>query len=223
MKILLVADEPSKALWDFYDAQRTEGVDLILSAGDLSASYLEFLVTMVNCPLLYVRGNHDDIFSIYPPDGCTCIEDTIYKFKGIRIMGIGGSMRYRDGKNMFTEDQMRKRVRKMDLAAMRTHGFDILLTHAPAKGHGDLQDLPHIGFECFNELLEKWKPQYMIHGHVHQSYGHFTREQMHPSGAKIINAFGYTMLELPDPVEEVEQVSRLASIRLTLKSKFRKA
>ena len=59
MKILTIADEESKSLWDYYDPERLSGVDLILSAGDLSPTYLEFLVTLTNCPLLYVRGNHD--------------------------------------------------------------------------------------------------------------------------------------------------------------------
>ena len=32
--------------------------------------------------------------------------------------------------------------------------FDILLTHAPCRGYGDMEDLPHRGFECFNDLLK---------------------------------------------------------------------
>ena len=44
MRILVVADEESKALWDFYDRSRTEGIDLIISCGDLHPDYLQFLV-----------------------------------------------------------------------------------------------------------------------------------------------------------------------------------
>ncbi|HVH54112.1 MAG TPA: metallophosphoesterase, partial [Actinomycetota bacterium] len=33
--------------------------DLVLSAGDLPFDYLEYLVTVLNVPLLYVPGNHD--------------------------------------------------------------------------------------------------------------------------------------------------------------------
>ena len=50
------------------------------------------------------------------------------------------------------------------------NGFDILVTHSPARGYGDLDDLPHMGFACFNSLLEKWKPKYMFYGHVHANY-----------------------------------------------------
>ena len=77
MNILLLADEPSKSLWDFYDETKLKGVDLILSAGDLPPAYLSFLVTFSNCPLLYVHGNHDDIYDVKPPEGCICIDDQI--------------------------------------------------------------------------------------------------------------------------------------------------
>ena len=46
MKILAIADEESRYLWDFYEKEKLEGIDLILSAGDLSPDYLSFLVTM---------------------------------------------------------------------------------------------------------------------------------------------------------------------------------
>ena len=59
MKILLIADKESKILWDYFDPERLEGVELILSAGDLKSSYLEFLVTMLNIPLLCIYGKHD--------------------------------------------------------------------------------------------------------------------------------------------------------------------
>ena len=36
MKILLLADEESKYLWDYFDKSKVEGIDLIISCGDLS-------------------------------------------------------------------------------------------------------------------------------------------------------------------------------------------
>ena len=47
MKILVIADEEEKGLWDFYDRERTRGVDLIISCGDLNHHFLVFLVTIV--------------------------------------------------------------------------------------------------------------------------------------------------------------------------------
>ena len=57
MRILAVSDEECPALWDHYRPGRLDGYDLIVSAGDLKADYLSFLVTMAHAPLLYVRGN----------------------------------------------------------------------------------------------------------------------------------------------------------------------
>ena len=145
MRVLIVADEEAKALWDYYDPARVEGVELILSCGDLNSRYLEFLVTMVNCPLLYVHGNHDSRYDRQPPEGCIDIEDRIVNYKGLRILGLGGSMRYKEGPHMYTEGQMYRRVLTAGMKSTFTNGFDILLTHAPARGWRDLEDLPHRG------------------------------------------------------------------------------
>lgn len=57
MKILLVADKIHKALYDYFEPERWQDIDLIISAGDLSSGYLQFLVTMIKgAPLFYVRG-----------------------------------------------------------------------------------------------------------------------------------------------------------------------
>ena len=73
MKILLVSDEECLYLWDYYRPGRLDGIDLILSCGDLNAEYLSFLVTMGRAPVLYVHGNHDGGYDKHPPEGCTYI------------------------------------------------------------------------------------------------------------------------------------------------------
>ena len=191
MNILAIADVEERCLWECFRKERFEDVDLILSAGDLDPDYLEFLVTVINKPLVYVRGNHDDRYARHAPGGCICVEDSVYVYRGIRIAGLGGSMRYRDGANMYTEREMAKRMRKLSRKIALVDGCDILLTHAPVAGMGDL--------ECFNAALESWGPDYMIHGHVHQSYGpNFQRERQHPCGTKIVNACGYTKIEIDE-------------------------
>ena len=77
MKLLLVSDEESAFLWDYFQPGTLDGIDLILSCGDLKADYLSFLVTMARCPVLYVHGNHDAHYSQNPPEGCDCIDDRI--------------------------------------------------------------------------------------------------------------------------------------------------
>ena len=100
MKLLLLADKESPYLWDHYRPGRLKEYDLMLSCGDLKASYLRFLVTMGRVPLLYVHGNHDLRYKTDPPEGCDCVEDKLVVVNGLRILGMGGSAFY-GGKEHF--------------------------------------------------------------------------------------------------------------------------
>ena len=146
MRILAVSDVESRYFYDFYTPGKLDEFDLILASGDLKREYLEFLVTMANKPLLYVRGNHDDGFKDNPPEGCICVDGKLYVYKGIRILGLGGSFRYRPGENLYAERQMRRRILRLLPWIWWHRGFDILLTHAPARGLGDLDTRAHRGF-----------------------------------------------------------------------------
>ena len=198
MKILIVADEPSRKIWDYFEPHMLDKYDLILSAGDLSPHYLQFLVTMSHAPLYYVHGNHDTRYETDPPDGCICIEDKIVTFRGLRILGLGGSMRYKPGPCMYTEKEMRRRVRRLWFPLLKNHGFDMLLTHAPAEGLNDSEDLPHHGFGIFRELLDKYKPAYFVHGHMHKSYGGpYKKDDMYGE-THVINGYVTYELDIPD-------------------------
>lgn len=191
MKILAIADVESAYFWDHYDRKKFADIDLILSAGDLDPDYLSFLVTLSHAPVLYVHGNHDEFYDEKPPEGCICIDDKIYNYNGIRIFGLGGSMKYRDGNYQYTQKQMRRRVQRRKFALWYNRGFDILLTHAPAKNVNDSTDLAHQGFQTFCDLMEKYKPDYFIHGHVHKTYSNsFVRFDQYMD-TTVINAYEY--------------------------------
>lgn len=193
MKLLLISDMTSPLLYDHLNPDQFKDIDLILSAGDLSAKYLTFLTTALKKPLLYVHGNHDHHYEKNPPVGCICIEDKVYDFKGLRIAGIGGCMAYRGGLFQYTEKAMVKRIKKNKKAFKS--GFDILLTHSPAFSLGDGDDLAHIGFKVFHTLLEQYKPKYMIHGHQHLNYKNTERMLIHKD-TTIINAYNYYILDV---------------------------
>lgn len=190
MKILLIADEESRSLWDYWDKSKTDGIDLILSCGDLNSEYLSFLATMTNADVLYVHGNHDENYLQKSPEGCICVDDKIINYNGIRIFGLGGSIRYGNGNFQFTEKEMQRR-----LSLLKNKGFDILLTHAPAGNINDMYDLTHKGFECFNKLIRKYNPKFFIHGHVHRTYGNFRRTQT-VGETTIVNAFEKYIIEI---------------------------
>ena len=196
MRILAVADVESRYYYDWYAPGRLAGFDLILSCGDLSREYLEFLVTMAGCPLLYVPGNHDEAFAKAPPEGCVCLDGRLYIHEGVRFLGLGGSYRYRQGTYMYTEREMARRVRRMWPAIARAGGFDVLVTHAPARHLNDMDTMSHRGFQCFGDLLDRYEPRLFVHGHIHQNYGMHVPRRTERGATTVINAWEHYVLEL---------------------------
>ena len=177
MRILVLADVESKYLWDYFEKEKLDGIDLILSCGDLKPQYLSFLASFSKVPILYVHGNHDDCYEIAPPDGCICIENKIYVYRGVRIMGLGGSIRYNNGKNQYTQAQMKQRVRTM-------------------AGVNDGEDHVHKGFDAFVDILDEYQPKYFIHGHVHKSYSNgFKREDKYKNTV-VINGYDRYIIDV---------------------------
>lgn len=197
MKLLVISDTPDRGLWDYFSKEKLRGADAIISCGDLPASYLTFLVTLANRPLFYVHGNHDFKYAQQPPEGCECIDGRIVEFMGYRILGLGGSMRYSGGPHQYTERQMKRRIDKVG-RALKRDGVDILVTHAPAQGLGDLEDLCHQGFSCFNELMDRFRPQYHLYGHVHLEYVPGWPRVRQYGDTAVVNAFQKQFIELPD-------------------------
>lgn len=196
MKLLLISDKKCPFLWDYYSPGKLDGVDLILSCGDLEANYLSFLVTMARCPLLYVRGNHDTSYAVTPPEGCDCVEDTVFLYKGLRILGMGGSSKYSGDVNQYTERQMAWRLLKAERKIRKLGGIDVMLTHVAPRNYGDAEDYAHRGFEAFLPFLDKWQPQYLIHGHVHMNYGYDIPRKICYKNTTIINAYERYVLEI---------------------------
>lgn len=219
MKILAISDEECPAFWEYYTPGRLDGYDLILSCGDLNPKYLSFLVTMAKCPVLYVHGNHDTRYAQHPPEGCDCIDDHIVLYNGLRILGLGGCRRYHPGPHQYSEKEMRRRIARLRWLLWRLGGVDIVVTHAPPAGLGDADDPAHWGFEALVELLDKYHPQYLVHGHVHTAYDHKIPREIDYNGTKILNACERYVFEVPDrPVEPRKLYQVIYKTRIRQKS-----
>ena len=200
MKILAISDVASKALWSSQCRERLDGVDLILSCGDLPRAYLEYLTNFTAAPILYVHGNHDNDYAQHEPGGCICVDDGVFNWKGLRIMGLGGSIRYnRESPYQYTERAMRRRIARLRPKVRRMGGIDVLLSHAPARGLNDGDDLPHQGFACFNNLLDELKPRWFVHGHIHLFYNYKLPRVCQRGETTVINATERYLFEVPDP------------------------
>ncbi len=198
MKILTISDEVCPALYDYYTPGKLDEYDLIISCGDLKPSYLSFLVTMSHVPLLYVHGNHDVRYEKTPPEGCDCIEDKLVVYRGLRILGLGGSPAYNGGAHQYTESQMRWRIFKLKRKIKKHGGVDVVVSHAPLAGVGDGEDFAHRGFHEFLRFVDKYRPKYWLHGHVHMRYGTERIRIRDYNGTKVINACERYVLDIPN-------------------------
>ena len=104
---------------------------------------------------------------------------------------------------------MRRRIRKLRLCLWRAGGVDIVVTHGPVGGVGDGQDNAHRGFQAFRELLDRYHPQYLLHGHVHLSYGTDTTRVRQYGSTTVINTSERYTLEIPDKVVSGKDINRL--------------
>ena len=204
VNILFIADEPDKGLWDFFEQSKLDGVDLIISCGDLPPQYLSFLATYFKGPVYYVHGNHDDCYIKTAPEGCISIDGKVKVFKGLRIAGLGGSMRYKAGEFQYTEKQMKRRILKLIPHILFHRGVDIFVTHSPARNLSDGEDLPHMGYQCFHRFFEKFKPSVFAHGHVHMNYSYNQPRITYHNGMTVINAYEkyYYRINKENPTEK---------------------
>jgi uncharacterized protein len=202
ISILVVSDVVSREVYNQQIRELFSGVSLVLSCGDLPYDYLEYIVTMLDVPLLYVHGNHDrplrtDHSEIPAPRGCIWVEGRILAEQGLLIAGLGGSIRYKPiGAHQYTEWEMRKRVGRLAPRfwwnRLRGRRLDIFLAHAPPRGIHDEEDFAHHGFETFRSLIERQRPRYFIHGHTqpHAGVPQVTRlgetEVIHINGWRVL-------------------------------------
>lgn len=200
MKILCVSDTVMPTLESAANLRRRyDDIDVVVSCGDLPAAYLDFIVTVLGKPLLYVRGNHDEMYDVTPPGGINLHEE-LYEYQGIRFFGLEGCNRYNRGEIQYSQFEMRQKVWRKAPGMFfrrwqRGRAMDIFVAHSPAAGIHDGDDLPHQGFSAYLQLMRWYRPRYMIHGHVHTWDRRQTvRTQYHDT--LIININPYTVLEI---------------------------
>ena len=172
MKILCVSDTVVSQMENAAHLRRRyHDVELVVSCGDMPASYLEYITSVLNIPLFYVRGNHDTGYDERPPGGNNLHRKRV-EYHGISFYGIEGSLKYNNGPVQYSQLEMTSMVYKSALPllyyrARKGRGVDVFVTHAPARDIHDQPDLPHRGINAFKQFMEWYRPRYMLHGHVH--------------------------------------------------------
>jgi Icc-related predicted phosphoesterase len=184
VKILCVSDQIDPAVYSPALKNRFQDIDMVLCAGDLPLDYLDFIVSNLNCPLLFVFGNHnlegyDHYTENKPPrtwepgySGLTYTGTRVRRERGLIVAGLDGSMWYNGGKNQYSEMGMFFEIIKIIPSLIinrvfRGRALDILLTHAAPRGIHDRDDPCHRGFKSFLWFMRTFKPKYLVHGHIH--------------------------------------------------------
>lgn len=207
MKILSLSDVVVPMIYSPRLRERFSHINLILGCGDLPYYYQEFVVSMLDAPLYYVRGNHDKLEESSQegprsaPVGGVDLHRKVVNHQGLLLAGVEGCLRYRDGPFQYSQVEMWVHVFKLIprlLVNKSLHGryLDVFISHAPPRGIHDAEDLPHQGIDAFRWLLEKFQPGYHIHGHIHLYRPDAVFETTFGC-TKVINTYGFRETLLP--------------------------
>jgi Icc-related predicted phosphoesterase len=217
LKILCISDQIDPQIYSPQIKERFADIDLILSAGDLPHDYLDFIISSLNKPLFFVFGNHhtedlkhyrklwnSPLFVQYAHEylGCGAVHlgTKVTKEGNFIVAGLGGSMRYNDGCNQYTDFEMFLEAVKLVPQLLWNRIFhgryvDILLTHAPPKGIHDKQDRCHCGFKAYLWFMKVFKPKFLVHGHIHL-YDLCDNRCTKWENTTVINAFNHYIIEM---------------------------
>ncbi len=200
MKILFVSDTVMPQLESAANLRRRYAdVDLVVSCGDMPPVYLEYIISILNVPLFYVRGNHDEIYERQPPGGID-LHRRVMTYKGVTFAGLEGCIRYNNGKIQYTESEMNLMMMGMwpglfFSRLQHKHRLDFLVTHSPVRNIHDAKDRPHQGMTALRRFLDWYRPNYMVHGHVH-TYDRRKQTRTQYRETCIINVNPITVLEI---------------------------
>jgi uncharacterized protein len=217
MKLLCVADHVDPLIYSSGLKSRFPDVDLVLSAGDLSLDYYDFIVSSLNKPLYFVFGNHHledsqryrgavDPFT-RPEErwhvrgvGAVHLHGRVLLAKGLLIAGLGGSIWYNGGDNQFTDFGMFLVMLRLIPSLLwnrlvRGRFLDVLVTHSPPYGINDLPDPCHTGFRVLLWFLRTFRPRFLVHGHVHL-YDRNAAREAHYGDTTIVNAYDHAVIEM---------------------------
>jgi uncharacterized protein len=200
MKILFISDTVMPQMESAVNLRRQYNeIELVVSCGDMPSVYLEFITSVLNVPLFYVRGNHDESYKDHPPGG-EDLHNRLIEYGGLSFYGLEGSIRYNSSPVQYTDGEMNRFVMgagiRLGLRRQRFgYAVDVFVAHSPPKGIHDAEDPPHRGFASMLRFLDWYQPRYMVHGHVH-TWDRRTVTRTQYSNTTIININPVTVMDV---------------------------
>ncbi len=207
MKILSISDQIDPRIYSDSLKDRHGDVAFVISCGDLSYMYLEYVLTTLNRPLYFVHGNHDPKQELnlgeprsYPL-GAENLHCKIYRKHGLLLSGVEGSIQYnRRTPYQYTQGGMWSHVFQLIPALLYNklrYGrfLDIFVTHAPPQGTHEGEDWTHQGIKAFRWFIDTFQPSYHFHGHIH-IYRPGTVKETQIGKTLVINTFQSRVTEI---------------------------
>lgn len=208
LNLLAISDVVVQTIYSPNIRQRFADVDMVISCGDLPYHYQEYILSVLDVPLCYVRGNHDreeygENGYRSEPVGGIDLHRRVVRERGLLLAGVEGSLRYREGPNQYSQSEMWWHVFSLLPGMMQNklhYGryLDIFVTHAPPLGVHDKPDLTHRGIQAFRWLVDVFQPALHLHGHIHV-YSPSERVETVIGRTRVINTYGYKKIRLFDP------------------------
>lgn len=212
MKILGISDIEIAFIYSQMVVERFSDIDIVISCGDLPYFYLEYIVSMLNVPMYFVRGNHANRVEIglntqrTSPWGAIDLHQRVIEDdSGLLLAGLEGCITYNEGPYQYTQGQYWNRVFRLVPQLMLNKArlgryLDIFVSHAPPWKIHAMDDPAHLGVKAFNWLLNVFKPAYLLHGHIH-IYRQDTVTSTTIGPTTVLNVFGYQQIEIPFPAK----------------------
>ena len=240
MKILAVSDKENLQLQNsiLKNEDFLKDIDAVISCGDLSNNYLEFLVDGIKKELFFVEGNHPVkkisdkscfekvVSKVYEEEtyfdyGGINLHSRIHIYRDYILTGFEGAMEY-NGKNFqYSEKEMAKIVRKVSFAIKKQQFKDfifrrkkkkiIVVSHAPVAQIHDKSDICHQGFKCFRKFIEKFDPILWLHGHIHYE-GQINEQISRLNNTLIVNAYGVHLIDISNDKINIKSNVKLFNV-----------
>ncbi len=201
MKILAISDRIDPLVYSASCKAKFSDIECVISCGDLPEHYLDFIVSTLNVPLFFVHGNHDPSGGKNSLAGGTNLDERVLVYRNVIIAGLEGSYLNNCNIHQYTERDMYFKYLRLlpQLYWMRLrYGrfLDILVTHAPPRGLHEGEDLPHRGFSVFTTIIQKYQPQYHLHGHVHLYCAPNKNFRDRLFNTWVVNCYNYRVIEI---------------------------
>lgn len=160
--------------------------------GDIPEAALNIIKQLVRKPLYGVLGNHDDLNTL-SRCGITDLNGKSATVNGVKIAGLGGSHRYKNGDYpMLTQRESIK-------AAAACPAADILISHDTAYHVMKQLDDTHCGLKGISQYISRSKAGLNICGHYHIS----DHKRLLYKGCEILSVYRCALVSYPSNIMEI--------------------